>query len=95
MAQCCRSQRQPFALTSEREPPGWPWIELGDPRYARADATPYQRRLRLDFAAGAAGFAPGLGVSQGAAFLFSDLLSDHLLALGVTSFQGSSIVSDY
>ncbi|MGH7751938.1 MAG: hypothetical protein ACREN5_03905, partial [Gemmatimonadales bacterium] len=76
---------------AERDAPGWEWPELGDPRYARADATPYERRFTLDFAAGDAVFAPGLGSQQAAVFLFSDLLSDHLLFVGVSSLSGSSL----
>jgi hypothetical protein len=79
----------PIALATEREPPGWAWPELGDPQYARADGTPYERRFSLDFAAGDAVVIPGAGSAQGAVFVFSDLLSDHLFLLSVASFQFS------
>src|SRR5207245_8759457 len=40
-------------------------------------------------AAGDAAVAPGLGSAQGAVFVFSDLLSDHLVYLSLSSFQGA------
>ncbi len=79
----------PVALASEREPPGWSWPELGDPQYARADPTPYERRFTLDFAAGDAVVVPGTGAAQGALFVFSDVLSDHLFLMSLASFQVS------
>ena len=69
--------------------PSWTWGELSHPQYARADGAPYERKFSLDFAAGDAAVAPGLGSAQGAVFVFSDLLSDHLLYLTLSSFQGS------
>src|SRR6185503_3693462 len=69
--------------------PSWACGELSHPTYARADGTAYERKFSLDFAAGDAIIAPGLGGAQGAVFMFSDLLSDHLLFLTVSSFQGA------
>jgi hypothetical protein len=69
--------------------PTWTWGELSHPQYARADAAPYEKKFTLDFATGDAVVAPGLGAAQGAVFMFSDLLSDHLVFLGISSFQGS------
>lgn len=80
-----------LAAAAERQPAEWHWPELSDARYARADATPYERKFNLDFAAGDALVAPGLGAAQGAVFLFSDLLADHLLYLGLSSFQGNGL----
>jgi len=80
---------QVVALAPDRAEPGWAWPELGDGRYARADPTAYERRFSLDFAAGDAIVAPGVGAATGALFLFSDFLSDHVLFLSVTSFQES------
>ncbi|HJS44385.1 MAG TPA: hypothetical protein VJ755_13000 [Gemmatimonadales bacterium] len=70
-------------------PASWTWGELSHPQYARADGTAYERKFSLDFAAGDAMIAPGLGGAQGAVFMFSDLLSDHLLFLTISSFQGA------
>lgn len=78
-------------LAADRRPPEWTWPELSDPQYARADAAPYERKFTLDFAAGDALVAPGIGSAQGAVFVFSDLLSDHVVFLGVSSFQGSGL----
>ncbi|MBI1967439.1 MAG: PD40 domain-containing protein [Gemmatimonadetes bacterium] len=80
-------------LAAGRTPPGWTWPELADPRYTRVDAAPYEKKFTLDFAAGDALVAPGIGAAQGAVFLFSDLLSDHVLFLGVSSFQGAGLGS--
>ncbi len=83
-----------FAIAPDTlPPPSWTWGELSHPQYARADASPYEKKFSLDFAAGDAVVAPGLGAAQGAVFLFSDLLSDHLLFLGLSSFQGSGFGS--
>lgn len=82
---------EPVTLAPERMPPQWEWQELTDPRYARADASPYERRFSLDFAAADAVVAPGIGSAQGAVFLLSDLLSDHLLFIGVSSLQGNGL----
>lgn len=80
-----------IALAEERAAPEWTWVELAHPQYARADATPYERRFTLDVVAGDAVVAPGLGSAQGAVFLFSDVLSDHVVFLGVSSFQGTGL----
>jgi Tol biopolymer transport system component len=76
-----------FTLASERRPAEWTWPELSNPPYARADAMPFEKKYSLDIAAGDAVVAPGIGSAQGAVFLFSDQLSDHMLFLGVSSFQ--------
>ena len=71
--------------------PSWTWGELSHPQYARADGAPYERKFSLDFAAGDAAIAPGLGSAQGGLFVFSDLLSDHLLLLSLSSFQSAGL----
>jgi hemolysin activation/secretion protein len=52
----------------------------------------------VDFAAGGAVYAPGYLSAQGAAFLLSDMLSDHQVYLNIMSFQEgnnlSSLVND-
>lgn len=65
----------------------WTWGELSHPQYARTDGAPYERKFSLDFAAGDAAVAPGLGSAQGAVFVFSDLLSDHQVFFSLSSFQ--------
>ena len=78
-----------LASSDSLQPPSWTWGELSHPQYARADGSSYERKFTLDFAAGDAMIAPGLGGAQGAVFMFSDLLSDHLLFLTISSFQGA------
>jgi hypothetical protein len=67
--------------------PMWSWGELSHPQYARTDGVPYERKFSLDFAAGDAAVAPGVGSAQGAVFAFSDLLSDHMVFFTLSSFQ--------
>jgi hypothetical protein len=71
----------------------WTWGELSHPQYARTDGAPYERKFSLDFAAGDAAVAPGLGSAQGAVFVFSDLLSDHQVFFSLTSFQSAGFGS--
>src|SRR6185503_3955928 len=80
-----------FGLPDTLPAAEWNWTELNTSPYARTDPTPYERKFSLDFAAGDAAFAPGIGAAQGAVFLFSDLLSDHLVYTSITSFQGNGI----
>ncbi|HUL02407.1 MAG TPA: hypothetical protein VLV16_04140 [Gemmatimonadales bacterium] len=79
--------RTTVQLAADRAPATWAWTELQNPNYAEAEATPYGRRYSMDFAAGSAVAAPGIGTAQGAVFVFSDLLSDHQVVFSVSSFQ--------
>lgn len=83
-----------ITLAADTQPSTWRWAELDDPRYARADAARYDQRYSLDFAAGDALVAPGLGAAQGATFLLSDVLGDHLVFLSVVSFQRGNGLGD-
>ena len=89
------ARAESFALATDSLPaPSWIWDELSQhSQYASTDATPYSRRFSLDFAAGDAAVAPGVGSAQGAMVVFSDLLSDHQLYLSVSSFQSSDVGS--
>jgi len=82
----------PVQLAADREEPEWPWTEL---TLATADVAPdpYRKKFSLDFAAGDIAVAPGIGSAQGAVFLFSDLIGDHLVYLGLSSFQGNGFTS--
>jgi hypothetical protein len=82
------------ALAANPAPATWRWAELDDRRYARADAARYEEHFSLDFAAGAALYAPGYAAAQGATFLLSDMLSDHLVYLSVISFQTGNSLGD-
>ena len=77
-----------FSLALDRQAAAWSWPELAGSPYARTDPDPYERRFTLDFAAGDALVAPGVASAGGALFLFSDLLSDHLIFVSVTAFGG-------
>ncbi len=78
-------------LMAERDSAQWTWPELASPEYARADASPYERKFTFDFVAGDAVVAPGFGSAQGVVMLFSDLLSDHQLYIALSSFQGAGL----
>jgi hypothetical protein len=67
----------------------WRWRELDDGNGAHVASRRYERRYSIDFAAGIAATAPGVGGAQGAQLIFSDLLGDHLFALSISSFQGA------
>lgn len=82
------------ALAPDRAAAAWRWAELDDTRYARADAARYEEHYTLDFAAGGALYSPGYVSAQGATFLLSDMLSDHLVYLSVISFQEGGNVGD-
>ena len=82
-----------LAAADSLPPPSWTWGELSHPQYARTDGAPYERKFTLDFAAGDAAVAPGVGSAQGAVFVFSDLLSDHLVYLALSSFQSTGFGS--
>ena len=68
---------------------GWDWPEHRSPATRSRGRTAYKRwtRVSLDFAGGDAVFAPGLGTAQGAQFLLSDMLGNHILFLGISAVQ--------
>ncbi|HEX7049448.1 MAG TPA: hypothetical protein VF188_04470 [Longimicrobiales bacterium] len=74
-------------------PTGWVWEELDAPALAAAEVHPYDswRRISLDFAGGDALAAPGVGAAQGAQFLATDMLGDHVFFGGVSAIQASDI----
>ena len=68
----------------------WRWSELEDSTATSVASRRYERRYSIDFAAGVAATAPGIGGAQGAQLVFSDLLGDHQFALSISSFQGEA-----
>lgn len=68
----------------------WQWRELDDTAATLTTSRRYERRYSIDFAAGVAATAPGVGGAQGAQLVFSDLLGDHQFALSISSFQGEA-----
>ena len=77
-----------FALNGGNGTP-WEWEELDDTVAFTAASRRYERRYSIDFAAGVAATAPGIGGAQGAQIVLSDLLGDHQFALSISSFQGA------
>jgi len=74
-----------FGPPSQNLAQGWRWRELDEPVLADAESRPYSTHFGLDFAAGQAAFAPGFGSAQGAQFLMSDMLGNHLLYFAVVA----------
>lgn len=73
--------------------PGWEW-ELGATGSSTAHRTSSYKPLEkvsLDFAGGDAVFAPGLGSAQGAQFLLSDMLGNHILFAGISAVQADEL----
>ena len=68
----------------------WRWRELDDTTATAVASRRYERRYSIDFAAGVAATAPGVGGAQGAQLVFSDLLGDHQFAVSISSFQGEA-----
>ena len=70
----------------------WRWAGPA-PEDNRAEATRYDswEGLSVDFAGGEAVVAPGIGTAQGAQFLASDMLGNHILFLGVSAIQASGL----
>lgn len=64
----------------------WPQGTTGD--VAAAKSQPYNRKYTVDFAAGEFVYAPRIGTGQGATVLISDLLSDNLFYVNLTTYQG-------
>lgn len=74
-------------------PAGWSWEEVLSEASDSVAEQPYQslRRLSLDFAGGEALLVPGIGSAQGAQFLVSDMLGDHVLYMGIAAVQSSDL----
>jgi hypothetical protein len=72
---------------------GWGWSELEAQVIAEAGVKPYSslEKMSLDFAAADALYAPGYAAAQGAQFLMSDMLGNHILFLGVSAFQAGDL----
>lgn len=83
------------ALDSTAPPPGWRWGELEDGRYARTEPARFDRRFNLELAAADAAFIPGVAGRQGAVFMLSDLLADHLMFFSVAFYQQSGGLSNF
>ncbi|HUF49268.1 MAG TPA: hypothetical protein VMN60_00450 [Longimicrobiales bacterium] len=78
---------------NHRDLAAWSWTELEAAAVAEASEEPYRTwdRMSIDFAAADAMLAPGYGAAQGAQFLASDMLGNHILFLGVSAFQAGDL----
>lgn len=67
----------------------WDWQEIASPVIAQSVPEEYStlEKVSVDFAGGDAIVAPGLGTAQGAQFLMSDMLGNHIVFLGVSAVQ--------
>jgi hypothetical protein len=82
-----------YAELSADPSAGWEWSELDAEILHGVEPEPYSswRKLSLDFAGGDAIVAPGYGSAQGAQFLATDMLGDHVLFLGVSAVQAQGL----
>lgn len=71
-------------------PTGWDWAELSSSVLTQARDSAYHalHGVSLDVAGGDALVAPGIGGAQGAQFLASDMLGDHIAFAGLSAVQG-------
>ncbi len=82
-------------LAATPEPSGeWRWAGLDDGAVASDTVGRYREHYSLDFAAGEALVSPGYAAAQGATFLVSDLLGDHLVYASVLAYQQGNSFSD-
>lgn len=82
------ARRETFALVPPPPHSQWSWPEGGAGDVARLRGQPYRRKYTVDFAAGELAYVPRVGTGQGATVLVSDLLSDNLFYVNLTTFQG-------
>jgi hypothetical protein len=68
-------------------PIGWAWAQSDSAATASARSYRTLNKMTLDFAAADAAVAPGFASSQGAQFLGSDLLGNHIFFVGVSATQ--------
>src|SRR5205823_4634673 len=68
----------------------WTWARSASGDGVRVEPRRYRPRYTLDFAAGVASTAPSaIGGPSGAELYMSDLLGDHLIVFGLSSFQSN------
>jgi hypothetical protein len=82
------ARRETFALTPPPPHSVWSWPEGTSGDVARMEGRPYRRKYTVDFAAGELAYVPRVGTGQGATVLVSDMLSDNLFYVNLTTFQG-------
>ncbi len=82
------TRAETFALGAVAPHSEWQWPEGSTSGVARATSRPYRRKYSLDFASGEFVYAPRIGTGQGAMFFISDLLSDNIFFVNITTYQG-------
>jgi hypothetical protein len=88
------ARKERFALEPGDAVASWSWLATGDTTGSViASREPYRSRMTLDFAAADAVIVPGYGGAQGAVFVMSDVLGDHMLFGSLGSFQGRRLGS--
>ena len=71
----------------------WEWEIVDAVAAGNREVSTYKAldKVSLDFAGGDAVFAPGLGSAQGAQFLLSDMLGNHILFAGISAVQADDL----
>ena len=71
----------------------WTWQALSAAEVRTAASREYEtfEGISLDFAAADALVVPGMGTAQGAQFVATDMLGNHIVGLGVTAVQGQDL----
>ena len=71
--------------------PTWQWEDTRAQAVASSEAEEYKplEKVSVDFAGGDAIVAPGVGTAQGAQFLLSDMLGNHIVFAGISAIQAN------
>ena len=77
--------------TASMDAPAWRWHEVADTVVQRARPYESLNKISIDFAAADAIVAPGVGAAQGAQFVASDMLGNHLLLASVSAVQADDL----
>jgi hypothetical protein len=78
---------------SARAPGAWQWAQSDTAATTSSHAYKTLNKMSLEFAAADAAVAPGFASSQGAQFLMSDLLGNHIVFVGVSATQFKKVSS--
>jgi hypothetical protein len=77
----------PAVAANDARRVAWSWEQSDTAATTHARAYETLNKMTLDFAAADAVVAPGLGSSQGAQFLGTDLLGNHIVFVGISATQ--------
>ena len=92
-ADTAQAERIVLAGSGTADSTRWQWEELRAPVVAAAAPSEYKTldKVSVDFAGGDAIVAPGVGTAQGAQFLMSDMLGNHILFAGISAVQANGL----